>query len=115
MLTAYFLPKAVDNFDANDAPTKNEYIATLGVIRTPGGLEAICLCSRGNPLFSPVADWEEISRYWLSDIVCSNNIGGSEMLPGAGMDVFVWALRLLDGSLLAWSVPYHCDYHSEVK
>ena len=106
-----------EGLDASDDTNvrKVEYLATLGVIRTPGGLEAVGIFSRGSPLFSPVGESAETAGYWLSDIVCTKNMDATEILPGAGMDVFVWAIQLVDGEILSWCVPYICDYHSEVS
>lgn len=66
-------------------------------------------------MFSPVGESAETAGYWLSDIVCTKNMDATEILPGAGMDVFVWAVQLVDGEILSWCVPYICDYHSEVR
>ena len=104
------------NKDSKESnPLQNDYLATLGVVRTPGGLEAINLRSKGSPMFAPVSDGEEAGGYWLSDIICTKSLDTTELLPGVGMDVFVWGIHLVNGEILSWSVPYMCEYHSEVS
>jgi hypothetical protein len=78
-----------------DAPSES-FVVTLGVARTPGGLEVISLDSANNAWTAPVINAAEVSKVWLVDIVH----GGTRRV-----DTFVWAVELLNGELFCWSVP----------
>jgi hypothetical protein len=78
-----------------------DYVVTLGVFRTPGGMESLCLGSDGAAWIHSVVK-SEVSKCWLSDLVHSNTLLGTEGPPTA---TFSWVLELSNGELLCWSVP----------
>lgn len=98
----------------NDSPGK-EAIATLGVIRTPGGLEALSLASGEGVTFAPVVDMADTSKYWLSDVLCQSRLGAKDGVSSCETDAFVWAIELVNGELFCWSVPFICEHRSEVS
>ena len=100
----------------------NQIVGALGVIRTPGcGVEAITLTSSGPSRSTTILGKSEgnvslldsndemksneISSYWLSDIMLaqhsiSPNFGGQ-----AVMDFFVWTFQIGNGKVFCWFVP----------
>jgi hypothetical protein len=79
----------------------DDFAVTLGVVRTPGGLEGVCLGTNGQAWTASVA-MSEVSNYWLSDMIHSNTLLGSDGPPTAH---FEWIVKLLNGELICWSVP----------
>lgn len=77
------------------------FFVTLGVVRTPGGLEGIYIGADGSASVSSV-EKTEISKFWLSDLVHSNTLLGS---LGPPVSEFAWIVRLTNGELLCWCVP----------
>jgi hypothetical protein len=84
-------------------PEEEEFIATLGVVRTPGGMEAMSLDSNGKAFMASVVDVDEISKFWLADIVSGGQLSSADNHLA---DAFVWAMEFLNGELFCWSVPY---------
>lgn len=79
----------------------NDFVVTFGVIRTPGLIEALCLGRKSKTWGTPLIE-AEVSRYWLSDIIRTNDMLG---VDGPPIITFVWAIELLSGGLHSWSVP----------
>ena len=112
-LLEWKLGRQDENNNPFDQDTKqghtSQMIATIGVVRTPGGLEAMALSSTGAVSFAPVVNVHETSKYWLSDIICEST------QKDYARNTFVWAIEILNGDLYCWSVPFLCDFHSEVR
>ena len=87
---------------------EEEYAATLGVIRSSSGIESLCLARNGKAWIATVIN-TEISKYWLSDIVHSNELLGVEGPPSVS---YAWVLQCLHGELFSWSVPSIMTCHS---
>jgi hypothetical protein len=79
----------------------DDFVVTLGVFRTPGGLEGVCLGMNGKAWSAPVAKCE-VSKYWLSDLIHSNTLLGSHGPPSAQ---FAWIVKLTNGEIICWPVP----------
>ena len=69
----------------------------------------MALSSTGAVSFAPVVNVHETSKYWLSDIICEST------QKEYARNTFVWAIEILNGDLYCWSVPFLCDFHSEVR
>lgn len=82
-------------------PWNDDFVVTLGVVRTPGVIEGVCLGCHDNAWFAPIVK-SEVSRYWLTDIIQANDL---LKLDGPPIVTFVWAIELLNGDLFCWSVP----------
>jgi hypothetical protein len=74
-------------------------------------MEAISLGVDGNAAFSSVVDADEVSKFWLADVVCAGNLVSEE--DNHPMDAFVWIIELLNGALFCWTVPYLTDGFSQ--
>ena len=84
-----------------------DFAVTLGLTRTPGGMQAISVTKN---LVSRVATITktEVSRYQVSDIVpTTTNTTNWNISEADGIPVlrFVWSIELLNGDVLCWSVP----------
>lgn len=55
----------------------------------------------GKAWTTPVSK-NEVSKYWLSDLIHANTLLGSDGPPIAQ---FVWIVKILNGELISWSVP----------
>jgi hypothetical protein len=87
------------NMTVNDHD--DEFVVTLGVIRTPGLIEGLCLGRNSKIWGTPILK-SDVSRYWLSDIIRTNDMWSED---GPPIITFVWAIELLSGGLYSWSVP----------
>lgn len=83
-----------------------EFVLTLGVVRSSGGIEALCLSYNGRSWFSPVVDADEVSKLWLSDVVCWSRLYDKKKVTLIPVDSFNWVIELLNGELYCWSVPF---------
>lgn len=94
------------NFCFSKAAEEEEFAVTLGVVRTPGGLEAISLNKDGKAWISTVIDADEVSKVWIADTVCT-----SKLTPRNkhSIDSFVWVIELMNEELFCWSAPYLTD------
>lgn len=111
-----------------ETSSNSEFIATLGIFRTPGfGLDVVTISSRGPATCSQVipgistdqnqtAPSLQVSKYWLSDVVDGSR-WHAQTTGTSSLDVdsfFVWAIELFDGSLLSWLVPFFVGHHAKM-
>lgn len=90
-----------------------EMIATLGIVRSPGGIETVHLTSTNKVYISSVLDDNEVSKICLADIICDRNRNSSK--TGASLiDAFVWTIELLNGQTYCWTVPYRLRGNDDI-
>ena len=102
---------------------KNDFFATIGIIKQDGGLDSLQVNSFG-PLYGSEVFHEGIRcnkyvddkdmikktclcgvvKYWNSDIIYNTTVA-----PTRADGHFVWTIALNDGSIFTWSVPYYCN------
>lgn len=112
-----FLAGASFAFDLNETIdsvaklAQIEYIATLGVLRTPGnGVDALAVSGSNvaaiGEVVKPASSLDEctISSYCQTDFVRGRFFG--EGAAKMQVDCFVWLLQLSNGRLFCWSVPF---------
>lgn len=94
--------------------SEEEFVVTLGLVRTPGGMEAISLSSDGKAWIAAVVDADEVSKHWLADVVCASDLVPECPHP---FDAFVWVIELMNGGLFCWSVPYllYGDHYNDAN
>ncbi|CAJ1952662.1 unnamed protein product [Cylindrotheca closterium] len=98
-ISSIFLAGASFRFDLQDRCTStlaSSLVATVGVVRSPGGLEVISYDARNTACQSTLVHTDELSKISLVDVV-----HGADRL----VDTFVWAIELLNGEIFCWSVP----------
>jgi hypothetical protein len=83
---------------------EEDFTALVGIVRAPGGIEAIALSSKGKASFSPLIDADEVSRVSLADIVHTPPDKYADQGPMS--NCFVWLIELLSGEIFTWSAPY---------
>ena len=104
----------------------NEYVATLGVIKTDGGgLDSVVIGSIG-PAYAgsvlmnncrsktlnienldPNLELPGVAKYWLSDLIKVNRSTDElDKTRHSNHNYFVWTIALNDGSIFTWSVPF---------
>ena len=111
--TSHELQAHVYIFLGKESSSLDDIFAIVGIIRTPGGLEA-CVLSKSKGMQSCyVVESIDIAKFYLGDTVISMDAEGP--FCSVGSEAFVWAIQLLDGELLSWSVPYINYKHSEVS
>ena len=81
-----------------------DFVGLVGIIRAPGGIEAIFLTSSGESKFSSLIDADEVSRIALIDIVHSPSHTFKNQ--GRASNCFVWLVELLSGAIFTWSAPF---------
>ncbi len=109
-ISSVFLAGASFDFDLlssskNSEDDEDEMIVTLGIVRSPGGIEAVNLTGTNKAFISSILDDNEVSKICLADIMGCNNANpynGRNVLINA----FVWTIELLNGHLYCWTVPY---------
>ena len=79
----------------------NEFLVTLGVNYTSGGIYAFSVFKEGKTCIACLSNFQA-SKYQLSDIVFAGAPLNAERIP---MVRFVWNIELLNGDLISWSVP----------
>ena len=89
--------------DDHGNPGPDEIIITLGVVRCPGGLDAISLIGM-NSHSAPVLSGGDTISVSMCDVVCGRRVQSST--ESQSLDAFVWKLELLRGETYCWTVPY---------
>ena len=92
----------LESDDTGD-PEPEEIIATLGVVRCPGGLDAISLIGTDSHSASVLSGGDPINVS-MSDVVCSRCAEPGK--ESHSLDAFVWRVELLCGETYCWMVPY---------
>jgi hypothetical protein len=104
-VSSVFLAGSTFRFDLRKLQKKSkpmvDFYVTLGVIRSPGGLEGVGIGRDGNTRITSVTE-KELSKFWLSDVIHSNSLLGT---AGPPIAEFSWILKLLNGDLACWVVP----------
>jgi hypothetical protein len=98
-ISSVYLAGASFRFDLTTAQHQKEeesFVATIGVTRTPGGLEVISLNKDNKVFLFPVINAHEVSNLWLVDTMYGTN---------RGILIHIWAVQFLNGDLFSWSVP----------
>ena len=116
-VTSIFIASAYFHFDLRQSKRKkttpetnvSDFIATLGVVRSPGGLEAVSLLKNGESYFAPLSRFE-VSRYQLSDHIHNGVLQNDKHTQNLK---FVWTIELLNGNMICWSVPSNSSIQSD--
>mmetsp|Transcript_32073 Transcript_32073/g.77927 ORF Transcript_32073/g.77927 Transcript_32073/m.77927 type:complete len:802 (-) Transcript_32073:461-2866(-) len=98
-ISSIFLAGASFRFDLQarcTATSTSSLVATVGVVRSPGGLEVISFDARNKACKSTIVHADEVSKISLVDIAHG---------VSRRVDTFVWAIELLNGDMFCWSVP----------
>ena len=114
-----FLASASFLFDLEESKHPNgasDYVATLGVVRNPGGgIDAMAIAAAGVQSVGEVVGPDslrtrsELASYWLADFIVNKPVE-----HGVVADCFAWCLEMADGSLYCWSAPSPRDpIHAE--
>jgi hypothetical protein len=85
---------------------EEEMVATLGVVRCPGGLDAIALIGAKTYSASVLNDGET-TNISMSDVVCGRHTEPSSECHE--LDAFVWKVEFLTGETYCWIVPYRLN------
>ena len=80
---------------------KTDFVVTLGVTRTPGGIDAVSVFENGETCVGSLSN-AEVARYQLSDHVASSVLSGASQEP---VLIHVWSIELINGDIICWSVP----------
>jgi hypothetical protein len=114
--TSAFIASANFQFDLRQSKRKKlvakidevDFVATLGVARSPGGMCAISLFKNGEPCITRLSNFE-VSKYQLSDRFLSGVLSSAKRTP---IVRFIWTIELLNGNIICWSVPsiVGCQY-----
>jgi hypothetical protein len=104
------LPKSFD-FDLTmkseaGVAADDENVATLGVVRSPGGIEAVNLSMSNKAFLASVSNESEVSKLSLADIISGTNLQSSGDGDRHPIDAFVWTIEFLNGQVVCWTVPY---------
>lgn len=121
-ISSVFLAGASFDFDLATNKTNtggsdgDDTVATLGVVRSPGGIEATNLSNSNKAYMAPVsAEDEEVSKICLGDVICgSSSQSCSENGEFHPIDAFVWTIEFLSGRICCWTVPYRLRGNDEV-
>lgn len=119
-ISSVFLAGASFDFDLLNSSTQNlkqkqqqqdeEMIATLGIVRTPGGMEAVNLSSTNKAYVASILEEDEVSKICLADIICGGSHGdwlsNKITTTTSAIDSFVWTIELLNGQIHCWMVPF---------
>ncbi|KAG7369291.1 hypothetical protein IV203_032034 [Nitzschia inconspicua] len=104
-VSSIFLAGSSFRFDLRKLKKKSavmdNFFVTIGVIRSPGGLEGVYIGNDGSVFVSSVTK-TEISKVWLSDLIHASTSLGSD---GPPVSEFYWIVKLMNGELACWSVP----------
>lgn len=119
------------NFPDHLKEHTNEYIATLGVIKTDGGgLDSVVIGSSGpshsgsvllnncrafmsgeSTVLNEETPLRGVVKYWISDVVkmkrpFSIDQAKCDEIRYSFYEYFVWTIALNDGSIFTWSAPF---------
>lgn len=86
--------------DSNDVSDAN-FVATLGVACTPGGMQALSLFQNGQRMVASLTNYE-VSKYQLSDRISCELSSSTTSSP---IIKFLWTIELLNGNVISWSIP----------
>ena len=107
-VTSVFIASACFQFDLRQLKKKKavevdegDFIATLGVVRTPGGIQALSVFKNGETCSAFLTNCE-VSKYQLSDRILSGVHSSSRRTP---IIRFMWTIELLNGNVVCWSTP----------
>jgi len=110
-VTSAFIAGACFQFDLRKLKRKKstsgtgleneDFLVTLGVTHSPGGIHALSIFNNGKTRVAPLAKFE-VSKYQLCDLVLSDDISSADRMP---IVKFVWSIELLNGEVICWSVP----------
>ncbi|KAG7348576.1 hypothetical protein IV203_017281 [Nitzschia inconspicua] len=104
-VSSIFLVGSSFRFDLRKLKKKSavmdNFFVTIGVIRSPGGLEGVYIGNDGSVFVSSVTK-TEVSKVWLSDLIHVSTLLGSN---GPPVSEFYWIVKLMNGELACWSVP----------
>ena len=108
-VTSAFIASACFQFDLGQLKRKKsiseieegDFVATIGVVHSPGGLQAVSMFKKGKTCVASLSNFE-ISKYQLSDCILSDVLSSSKRTPIVS---FVWTIELLNGNVICWSVP----------
>jgi hypothetical protein len=121
-ISSVFLAGASFDFDLSNSqkPTDGEdtddTIATLGVVRSPGGIEAVNLSHNNKSYMASVsAEDEEVSKIYLADVICGSNLQPCQNGESHPIDAFVWTIEFLSGEICCWTVPYRLRGADDVE
>lgn len=108
-ITSVFLAGASFDYDlvhvSRQTSDQDATIATLGVTRSPGGMDAVVLKTYKKVEVASIVKGEEVSNVRLGDIL-SVSRSDQPSLDCTQIGAFVWTIELLDGHILCWKVPY---------
>lgn len=119
-ISSVFLAGASFDFDLTKKAEETnesmeETIATLGVVRSPGGIEAVNLSRNNKAYVASVSNEAEVSKLSLADIICGSNLQSSRDGESHPIDAFVWTIEFLNGEILCWTVPYRLRGTDDVE
>jgi hypothetical protein len=83
---------------------EEDMVATIGVVRCPGGLDAVALLGR-KTYSDSVLNHGETTKVSMCDIVCSSRQHTAPNSANHSVDAFVWKVELLTGETYCWMVP----------
>lgn len=115
-VSSSFLAAASFDFDdsatAEGDSTEDDLVATIGVVRTPGGLESVSLYTNNSSYVTDVIKEGEIAKLSLADTICDSQLN-SPPDDASPVDAFVWTLETIDGKIYCWTVPYRIKRDGE--
>ena len=107
-VTSAFVASACFQYDLRPSKKKKtvgidevDLIATIGVARSPGGMQALSVFKNGETCASSLTN-SEVSKYQLSDQILS---GVFSTINRAPIIRLVWRIELLNGNAICWSAP----------
>lgn len=108
-VTSVFIASACFQFDLGQLKRKKsiseieegDFVATIGVVRSPGGIQAVSIFKNGKTCVASLSKFE-VSKYQLSDCILSDVLSSPKRTP---IVRFVWTIELLNGNVICWSVP----------
>lgn len=79
----------------------DEFLITLGVNHTPGGIYGLSVFKSGKTIIAPLSKFQ-VSKYQTSDLLLSGCVTTTQQIQVVSI---VWNIELLNGEILSWSVP----------
>ena len=96
----------------------NAIVGTIGLITSPGGLDAVVITSKGPSLVLAIFSTNnteqgqgkpikssEISSFCMSDVLLAQRSISTSYGENALLDFYVWTFQLADGRIHSWFVP----------
>lgn len=125
LVSGIFLAGASFSFDLRQGEEGqalgfDEYICTLGIIRSPGGgLHGVTVTTAGATVAAPVliqgSKICDVPVYFLSDVVLGAQHGEGNGKHASTSNYHAWTIEQADGQMFCWFVPSTSGTRRQVR